>query len=69
MNFLLATSRREFWKSFNYTRDAQRISNFFFTTALKARPVTAMGATHGIEVTKDFPLPPTITIKKQTSNA
>jgi hypothetical protein len=51
MNFLLATSEREFWKSLYHTKDAQRVSNFFITTALKARPVTAMGATHGIEVT------------------
>jgi len=52
MNFLLSTSEREFWKSLHHTKDAQRISNFFITTAaLKARPVTAMGATHGIEVT------------------
>gem|GEM_PF-2255631 len=36
-------------------KDAQRAVNFFFTKALKARPVKAMGTTHGIEVTYDFP--------------
>jgi len=39
------------------------------TKALKVRLITAMGVTHGFEVSYGFLLPPMITIRKQESNA
>jgi hypothetical protein len=37
------------------TKIPQRSAKIHMATALKARPVTAMGANHGIEVQKDSP--------------